>query len=207
LHRPPAGGCNPRGPANELIEAGQRVLDAESRLKNLMLASLEGDARAYRELLQTVSGRLRAYYRKRLGSDFMDIEDLVQETLIAIHTRRASFDRSQPFTAWAYAMARYKLIDHLRRARVRTSIPVDDCDELFAVDETAQAAASHDVERLLAGVPKPVGEAIRLTRLEGLSIEEAAARTGKSPTATKVAIHRALMRLSLKRGTQSDADE
>ncbi|MGH8185369.1 MAG: sigma-70 family RNA polymerase sigma factor, partial [Steroidobacteraceae bacterium] len=66
--------------------------DAESRLKSLMLASLEGDARAYRELLHTVSGRLRSYYRKRLGADFPDVEDLVQETLIAIHTRRSSFD-------------------------------------------------------------------------------------------------------------------
>jgi RNA polymerase sigma-70 factor, ECF subfamily len=183
------------------------VLDAESRLKSLMLASLEGDARAYRELLQTVSGRLRAYYRKRLGADYLEIEDLVQDTMLAIHTRRSSFDRSQPFTAWAYAMARYKLIDHLRRARVRTAIPVDDCEELFATDETEQAAASRDVERLLSGLPKPVGEAIRLTRIEGLSIEEAAARTGKSPTATKVSIHRALMRLASKRGTQSDADE
>jgi RNA polymerase sigma-70 factor (ECF subfamily) len=183
------------------------VLDAESRLKSLMLASLEGDARAYRDLLQAVSVRLRAYYRKRLGPDYLDIEDLVQETLIAIHTRRATFDRSQPFTAWAYAMARYKLIDHLRRMRVRTAIPVDDCDELFAADETEQAAAAQDVQRLLSGLPEPVGEAIRLTRLEGLSIEEAAARTGKSPTATKVAIHRALLRLTAKRGTQSDADE
>lgn len=183
------------------------MLNAESRLKSLMLASLEGDARAYRELLQSVSGRLRAYYRKRLGADFPDLEDLVQETLIAIHERRSSFDRSQPFSAWAYAMARYKLIDHLRRARVRTAIPVDDCDELFAADETEQAAASKDVERLLSALPEAVGEAIRLTRLEGLSIEEAAARTGKSATATKVAIHRALMRLSLKHGTQSDADK
>lgn len=186
---------------------GKCVPDAESRLKSLMLASLEGDARAYRELLQTVSGRLRSYYRKRLGAAFPDIEDLVQETLIAIHTRRSSFDRSQPFTAWAYAMARYKLIDHLRRARVRAAISVDDCDELFAIDETEQAAASQDVERLLSGLPEPVSEAIRLTRLQGLSIEEAAARTGKSATATKVSIHRALMRLSAKRRTQSDADE
>ena len=141
--------CNQRGLLNELNEAGQRVLDAESRLKNLMLASLEGDARAYRELLQTVSVRLRAYYRKRLGSDYLDIEDLVQETLIAIHTRRASFDRSQPFTAWAYAMARYKLIDHLRRVRVRAAIPVDDCDELFAADgksEIAEVCGLHPVD-------------------------------------------------------------
>lgn len=178
----------------------------ESRLKQLMLLSLSGDAAAYRALLSALSERLRTYYRKRLGADFSEAEDLVQETLIAIHTRRASFDHSQPFTVWAYAMARYKLIDYLRRTRRRVSVSVDDCDELFAPDGIEQAAASRDVDQLLSELPGPVGEAIRLTRIEGHSVEEAAQRTGKSATAVKVSIHRGLMRLSKKRSGHSDAD-
>jgi len=63
----------------------------------------------YRELLFELSGRLSAYYRRRLGEGCSDAEDLVQETLMAIHARRASFDRTQLFTPWVYAMARYKL--------------------------------------------------------------------------------------------------
>lgn len=181
--------------------------DAEARLKDLMLLSLGGDAVAYSTLLQELSGRLRVYYRRRLGDGFSDSEDLVQETLIAIHARRASYDRTQPFTAWAYAMARYKMIDHLRRARVRVSISVDDCEELFAADETEPADASRDVERLLSELPGPVSEAIRLTRIEGHSIEEAAQRTGKSATATKVGIHRGLARLAEKLGGKVDADD
>jgi RNA polymerase sigma factor (sigma-70 family) len=198
--------CNRNRPWCELTKRGA-VPEAETRLKSLMLLSLDGDAGAYRELLQVLSTRLRAYYRRRLGSNASDAEDLVQETLIAIHARRSSYDRSQPFTAWAYAMARYKLVDHLRRSRVRAAISVDDCEELFATDETEQAVASRDVERVLSGLPKSVSEAIRLTRIEGLSVEEAAGRMGKTATATKVSIHRGLMRLSSKLAGRNDADD
>lgn len=172
-----------------------------------MLLSLEGNSEAYRELLQLLCIRLRGFYRKRLGGAAADVEDLVQETLIAIDARRASFDPAQPFTPWAYAMARYKLVDHLRRSRVRAAIPVDDCEELFAPDDTEMAAASRDVEVLLSELPRPVGEAIRMTRLEGFSVEEAATRTGKSTSATKVAIHRGLLRLSQRLMGRTDADE
>ncbi len=182
--------------------------EVESRLKNLMLLSLGGDGMAYRELLLKLSGRLRAYYRKRLGKGCSDAEDLVQETLIAIHARRATFDRTQLFTPWAYAMARYKLVDYLRRSRVRASVSMDDCEEFFAMDETEQAAASRDVDSLLSRLPNAMGEAIRLTRIEGRSIDEAAQRTGRSAAATKVNIHRGLLRLARLRAAGAlDADD
>lgn len=154
--------------------------EVEARLKQLMLLSLGGDPGAYRSLLSDLSGCLRTFYRRRLGADCSDCEDLVQDTLVAVHTRRASFDPGQPFTAWAYAMARYKLIDYLRRKRTHAAVPAEECAELFAPDDVERAAASRDVERLLAELPAPVGEAIRLTRIEGLSVEETASRTGKS---------------------------
>jgi RNA polymerase sigma-70 factor (ECF subfamily) len=182
------------------------VPEAEFRLKELMLLSLGGDAAAYRTLLSELSRHLRIYYRRRLGNDSADAEDLVQETLMALHTRRASFDRAQPFTAWAYAMARYKLVDHLRRRSVRAAVSVEDCEALFAPDEVEQAAATRDVDLLLSGLPESVREAIRLTRIEGYSVEEAAERTGKSTTATKVSIHRGLLRLAGKLGGGNDAD-
>jgi RNA polymerase sigma-70 factor (ECF subfamily) len=172
-----------------------------------MLLSLGGDAAAYRTLLADLSARLRTYYRRRLGDNAADAEDLVQETLIAMHERRISFDRTQPLTAWVYAIARYKLIDHLRRRRIQAVVSVDDCAELFAPDEIEQAAAARDVARLLSTLPEATSAAIRLTKLEGRSIEEAAERTGKSATATKVSIHRGLLRLTQWRGGKADADE
>jgi RNA polymerase sigma-70 factor (ECF subfamily) len=183
------------------------VPEVESRLKNLMLLSLGGDGTAYRELLFELSVRLRAYYRRRLGEHCSDAEDLVQETLMAIHARRATFDRRQLFTPWAYAMARYKLIDYLRRLRGRASVSMDDCEELFAADETGQAAASRDVDRLLSRLPRPMSDAIRLTRIEGHSIDDVAQRTGKSAAATKVSIHRGLLRLAKLRAGELDADD
>jgi RNA polymerase sigma-70 factor (ECF subfamily) len=182
--------------------------DAEVRLKGLMLASLDGDAAAYRDLLRELALHLRAYYRRRLPDGAADAEDLVQETLIAVNARRASYDRTQPFTPWAYAMARYKLVDHFRKTKVRAAEPIDDREDLFATDEHEQAAASHDVERLLAPLPQRQRDAIRLTHIEGLSIDEAAQRTGQSATATKVGIHRGLKRLRALWGIgERDADD
>lgn len=160
-----------------------------------MVAGLDGDALAYRLLLVELTGYLRSYYRRRMHGAGADVEDLIQETLIAVHSRRTSYDRSQPFTAWAYAMARYKFIDHLRRRRVRMEIPIEDCEALFAPDEQEQAAAARDVEGLLDALPAAQREAIRLSKLEGLSINEIASRTGRSAAATKVGIHRGLKRL------------
>ena len=172
-----------------------------------MLASLDGDAAAYRDLLRELTGYLRAYYRRRLAHGAADVEDLVQETLIAVHSRHSSYDRSQPFTAWAYAMARYKLVDYLRKQRVRAAVPIDETVDLFAPDECEHAAASRDVEQLLAELPVRQRDAIRLTKIEGLSIDEAARRTGQSAAATKVGIHRGLKRLRLWIRGDSDAND
>ena len=81
-----------------------------------MLRSLAGDGKAYGILLRRLNCYLRAYYSRRLGSGrAADAEDLLQETLIAMHARRSSYDTTRPFTAWVHAIARYKLIDHFRR--------------------------------------------------------------------------------------------
>jgi RNA polymerase sigma-70 factor (ECF subfamily) len=120
---------------------------------------------------------------------------VVQETLIAVHTRRATYDATQPFTAWVYAIARYKLIDHLRRSRRRAAIPIEDCEELFSYEPGAGAEAMRDVDVLLSELSPAQRDAIRLTRLDGLSVEEAAARTGQSISSIKVGVHRGLKKL------------
>jgi RNA polymerase sigma-70 factor, ECF subfamily len=174
---------------------GNRVDLAETRLKALMLASLDGDAAAYRGLLAALAPHLRAYYARRLAQA-ADAEDLVQETLIAIHTRRATYDASLPFTAWLHAIARYKLIDHYRRAKVRRALPLEEADSVTAEENHEAAEAARDVERLLAALPEGRRALIRQVKIEGLSTAEAAARSGMSESAVKVAIHRGLKKLS-----------
>lgn len=172
--------------------------EIESRLRGLMLAGLAGEAAPYRRLLEELSRLLRAYYGRRCPPG-LDAEDLVQETLIAVHTRRATYDAGQPFTAWAYAIARYKLIDALRRGRFHLRAPAEEADAMFtpanAPGSAEAAMAARDLERVLGDLPERTRALIRETRIEGLSTREAAQRHGMTETAVKVAIHRALKSL------------
>lgn len=158
----------------------------------MMLLGLTGDARAQHWLLKSCATRLRLFYARRLSGSPSDVEDLVQETLIALHTRRASYDPARPFTAWLNAIARYKLADHFRAYYRRRSVSLGefDCD-MFA-DEAGDIGAPRDVDMLLAELPPKQQDAIRLTKIEGLSVAEAAKRTGQSPSGIKIGVHRGL---------------
>jgi RNA polymerase sigma-70 factor, ECF subfamily len=182
------------------------VFAAEAELRTLMVAGLAGDAAAYRVLLTALGDLLRRYYGRRIGRD--DAEDLVQDALIAIHTRRATYDASQPFTPWFYAVARYKLLDHLRRKRVRAAIPLDEAGDLFAEDESEAAIARRDLDRLLESLPEATQTLIRLVKIEGLTMQEAAARAGRSEIAVRVGIHRGLKTITERlQGRPSREDE
>jgi len=167
----------------------------EARLKEWMLASLAGDGAAYRMLLSALTRHLRAYYARRLTHK-ADAEDLVQETLIAIHTKRASYDPALPFTAWLHAIARYKLIDHFRKAGVRRTLPLEDAASVMADGDSEAAEAARDVEQLLAKLPENRRALIRHVKLDGLSTAEAAAKTGLTESAVKVGVHRSLRKLA-----------
>src|SRR5271166_3590475 len=134
-----------------------------------MVAGLSGDAAAYRVLLTAVGDLLRRYYLRRIGQgDAASAEDLVQEALIAIHTKRATYDAHQPFTPWLYAVARYKLIDHLRRKRIRNAVSLEDAGDLFAQDDSEAALARRDLDRLLLSLPKATRQFIRQVKIEGM---------------------------------------
>jgi RNA polymerase sigma-70 factor (ECF subfamily) len=172
------------------------VSEREDHLKGLMLRGLGGDAQAWRTLLTEMGKHLRAYFNRRLFDGGADAEDLVQETLIAIHAKRATWDPAQPFTAWAYAVARYKLIDHLRRqGRRHAHIPIEDAGALFADEDAEEGATRSDLRRMLALLPERQRKLIQDVKLTGLSVAEAGAKYGYSETAAKVAIHRSMKSL------------
>src|ERR1019366_9893613 len=115
------------------IEETGPVNPNEERLRQLLIRGLAGDAPAYHAFLRELSAHLRAFLRKRLVRMPDDVEDLVQESLLAVHNQRHTYDPGQPLTPWVYALARYKLIDLLRR-RSRTEMlnePLDEESELF----------------------------------------------------------------------------
>jgi RNA polymerase sigma-70 factor, ECF subfamily len=179
---------------------------SEQKFKALMVAGLAGNAEAYRALLELSASRLRAYFRYRLAGRDADVEDLVQETLLAIHNKRASYMPSLPYTAWLHAIARYRLIDFLRRQGRREVVPFDDLPELGIDDDSDAVLAEIDIERLLAELPHKQAAAIRLTRIDGLSIREASERTGQSEPSVKVNVHRGLARLIAKVSGGHDED-
>jgi RNA polymerase sigma-70 factor (ECF subfamily) len=172
----------------------------EAELKSLILAGLAGDAAAYRSLLDRLSRRLRAYYKSRLariGRSATEAEDLVQEALLAIHTRRHTYDPAEPLTPWVHAIARYKLIDHLRATRAsRADLPIDDAGDLMAQDDHVGAESAYDLHRLLSRLPHKMRRAIQCVKLEGLSVAEAAGECHMSESAVKVNVHRGLRALA-----------
>lgn len=180
---------------------GQRVIAAEPELRALMLAALEGDNNAYRALLSRLTGHLRAYYMRRAAED---AEDLVQETLLAIHTRRDTYDPSLPFTAWVHAIARHKMIDAWRRNRRGKQVALDDAGALFAVDETGPAIARRDVTKLLETLPDGSRRLVEELKLEEKSVADIAARTGMSESAIKVGVHRSLKALAARIAGRSE---
>lgn len=174
------------------------MTDREAYLKSMMLRGLDGDAAAWRVLLSDLGAHLRPYFMRRLFDGGPDAEDLVQETLIAIHAKRATWDRSQPFTAWAFAIARHKLIDHLRRQGRRPSHSLDEAADLFAEHTVEDGATRADLSRILALLPVRQRRLIEDVRLKGLTVAEAAERHGYSLTAAKVSIHRSMKSLNAR---------
>ncbi|MCH8686556.1 sigma-70 family RNA polymerase sigma factor [Pedomonas mirosovicensis] len=169
--------------------------ESEEQLQAWMIGGLDGDAAAQAALLRALVPLLRSFYRRRLRGGEDDIEDLVQETLIAIHTRRATYDRERPFTAWLYAIARYRLIDHLRRRRIL--VPIENLEDIL-VTEGFEAASSArlDVDRLLASLSPKQARAIRDTHIDGLSVAEAASGAQIGESDVKVSVHRGLKALA-----------
>ncbi len=170
----------------------------EAQLRALMVQGLAGDQGAHRAFLTEAAGLLRSYFRNRLRGAPEDAEDLVQETLVALHTRRESYDPNYPLTAWMYAIARYRLIDHLRRAKHRNHASLDGIEVGEPDPDYAASEAKRDIGALLGKLPEKQRRAIELVKLEERSVREASSLTGLSESDVKISIHRglkALMRL------------
>ena len=168
---------------------------SEDQLRSWMTCALDGDAAAYTALLAALVPMLRSFFGNRLRGGSDDVEDLMQETMMAIHSRRGTYDRDRPFAPWAYAIARYKMIDHFRRTRAM--VPIEDLENILVSEGfEAATAARLDVDKLLGGLSPKQAQAIRATRLEGLSISEAAAGAEIGESDVKISVHRGLAALA-----------
>jgi RNA polymerase sigma-70 factor (ECF subfamily) len=182
------------------MDATERANAIEERLRGQFLAALAGDAASYRQFLAALSAHLRAFLRRRMQRWPDDVEDLVQETLLAVHDSRHTYRPAQPFTAWVHTIARYKLVDYLRARSRREELndPLDEELEIFARSDTDAAEARRDLAQMLAVLPERQRRVLVMVKLAGASVAEAARETGQSEVAVKVGVHRSLKALAAR---------
>jgi RNA polymerase sigma-70 factor (ECF subfamily) len=172
-----------------------------------MRAGLGGDQASYRQLLMALAPRLRALARRglaRAGLGTADIEDVVQETLLAIHVKRHTWNSDQPFRPWLNAIARHKLIDAMRRRGRRGEVPIDGLEDVLPDNAAPAETSQGELTRLVSRLEGRQLEIVRAISLEGESISDAAVKFAMSEGAVRVTLHRGLRKLaSLYRGDEA----
>jgi RNA polymerase sigma factor (sigma-70 family) len=165
----------------------------------LMRAAIQGDEAAYRDLLGMLAVALRATVGRacdRAGIGKGDLEDIVQESLLAIHLKRHTWRPRDPIGPWIAAIARNKLVDALRRRGRRVEIAIDDVAAILPIEEARMGLASRDIERMLAHLNARQGDIVRCVSIEGRSARETAERLNMTEGAVRVSLHRALKALA-----------
>jgi RNA polymerase sigma-70 factor (ECF subfamily) len=167
----------------------------ENLLAAKLTAGLSGDQAAYGQFLTELRSALRTHLQKRLAAlrqHHLDVEDVVQDTLLAVHRKSHTWDRETPVTAWITAIARYKLIDCMRRSgNVGSEVSLEQVATLIA-DGEADTETTLALRQAMATLPARMNALLQLVKIEGLSVREAALRTNSSESAVKVNIHRAV---------------
>lgn len=160
---------------------------------------LDGDQAAYERFLAAIAPYLRAMARRRAresGLPAGDAEDIVQETLIAIHLKRGTWDPQRPLGPWIATIVRNKMIDALRRRGRRVTVPIEDVIETLEAPAAAETLGERDLERLLAGLKQQQVAVVRSISLGGMSVRETALKLSMTETAVRVTLHRALKKLA-----------
>jgi RNA polymerase sigma-70 factor, ECF subfamily len=181
----------------------------EQELSGLMQLSQAGDGEAYRTLLTKLQALAQRYVRRALGGrrrlESSQCEDVVQDILLGVHTKRHTHDPVRYFLPWFYAIARYKVIDEIRR--LSSARKVDSLsDDVDPQADLPDLGATMDVRSMLRSLPQKQRRVLTLMKIEGLSVEETSGRTGYSPTDVRVSVHRALKALRKQVEPVTDED-
>jgi RNA polymerase sigma-70 factor, ECF subfamily len=199
----PAGSFGQDRKKVTLCKHGDRVTDKADNLEALMRRSLNGDKRAYSEILQETSRFLRPFLAKRL-SFTNEVDDLLQEILISIHKARHTYDGNRPYRPWVYAIARFRLQDYLRAHYADRLHHADDLSEMeeYLHEPVTESAISYEyISGEVEKLPEKQATILRLMHQEGYTAKEVAEKIGMNESAVKVAAHRAykVLRQKLER--------
>src|SRR5262245_11596916 len=164
-----------------------------------MRAASRGDGASYRRLLHELAPVLRGvvnrgFARYGLGSE--DVEDVVQETLLALHLKRNTWDERRPLFPWVQAIAHNKLVDNLRRRGRSVHVPLEDVSETLAADAPNPELNGAESERVIARLKGRERDLVVAMSMEGAHAREVAQRLGMTEGAVRVALHRALQSLA-----------
>ncbi len=164
---------------------------------DLMTKAQDGDSKAYQRLLTEITPLLRNYFKSRLFNS-QNIEDAVQDALLGIHKARHTYDPKQPFENWMYGIARYKLIDTIRKQTKLQEREISDDEVVTFFIEAPNKdheGMRRDLTKALATLPSQQQMIVTKTKIDGYSYAEVAEDLGMTETAVKVAAHRAFKRL------------
>jgi RNA polymerase sigma-70 factor (ECF subfamily) len=160
-----------------------QLKDADCRWAELMRAANAGDEAAYARLLAGIAPQLRGQIRRglaRAGVAPADVEDILQETLLAIHLKRHTWKETEAFAPWMRAIARNKMIDNLRRRGRHIDLPIEDFNDILAAPEEEPALAPAEADRMLSTINGRSREVVQAIAIDGLSTREAASRWPRS---------------------------
>lgn len=179
------------------------------RWAGLMARAQDGDQHDYRSLLEEIAPYLRGVCRRYLGHDD-EVEDVVQDILLTVHSIRHTYERSRPFKPWLYTIARRRIADWIRRRSRRLRREDDGARRTACFDEglldqadaqpdlaAIRAHTAQEVRDAIDALPPRQREAITLLRLRELTLDEATRTTKQTAGALKVSCHRALKSLQL----------
>ena len=172
-------------------------------LDDLLLRAVAGDEKAYRAFLTDAAVIVRRFAAGRMPrhSAGFDLEDLVQEVLLAVHAKRHTWRPGEPVAPWLFAIARYKAIDAYRRLGRRIEIDIADMGDVFEDPSAMPTAVAHDVKRAVASLGGRQQAVVSALSVEGKSISQTARDLDMSEGAVRVAFHRGLSAIARKFGS------
>jgi RNA polymerase sigma-70 factor (ECF subfamily) len=171
------------------------LIGRQTQWADWMRAANNGDAAAYDRFLRDAALALRGLVRRGLardGANPSETEDIVQDILIAVHLKRHTWDQTRPIGPWISGIARYKIIDNMRRRGFRSDVPIEDFADTLPADSGPEPAAARDVTRSLESLPDGQRRVVQSIAIDGNSIAETARNLDMSEGAVRVSLHRGL---------------
>ena len=172
----------------------------DAELAALLTAALAGDEKAYAAFLRRAAALVRAFARRRTSQGGVDAEDVVQDTLLAVHLKRHTWRQDAPVAPWLYAIARYKLIDAFRRRGRRIEVDIGDFEDALPAPEDDDRVSDRDLGRALDSLAPGQRSVVSAISVDGRSIGETAQALNMNETAVRVALHRGLKAIAKRFG-------